>query len=136
MPSMASVTVKKSDGTTDIVFDALSASAGDGVPAVWRQDTGNTAALPVGLRSKLALMSKSNGPKTARQVEMNISFPYAVQDSTTTLYQAKDQVVWKVFVTLPEGIPATWLKEASYQGANLIASALVKSVLETGYAPT
>ena len=55
MPSMASITVKKYDGTTDIVFDALSASGGDNSPAVWRQDTGATAGLPVGLRSLFRL---------------------------------------------------------------------------------
>lgn len=55
MPTMANLTVKKYDGVTDIVYDALSASGGDGSPAVWRQDTGAVAALPVGLRKAFKL---------------------------------------------------------------------------------
>lgn len=136
MPSMASITVKKNDGTTDIVFDALSAAAGDGSPAVWRQDTGNTAGLPVGLRSLFKLWTQWNGPKTARQMRFNLVFPYAVQDSTTTLYAAKDRVVFEGIVTVPQAIPATNINEAIAQGLNLLASSLVKSSGQSGYSPT
>jgi hypothetical protein len=132
---MASITVKKNDGTTDIVFDEVTAAGADGTPAVWRQDTGNTAGLPVGLRSSFKLASKWNGSKTARQVSFELAFPYAVQDSTTTLYQSKDRVVCTGVITLPQGIPATSLNEAVAQGMNLLASALVKSAMQAGYAP-
>lgn len=136
MPSLASITVKKNDGTTDIVFDALAASAGDSSPAVWRQDTGAAAGLPVGLRSSYKLSSKWNGPKTARQMSFELVFPYAVQDSTTTLYSAKDRVVFTGIITLPQAIPATSLNEACAQGLNLLAAALTKSSAQAGYAPT
>ncbi len=136
MPTMASITIKKFDGVTDIVFDQLTGSGGEGIPAVWRQDTGNTAGLPVGMRSQLSLATKWNGPRTARQALFNIAFPYATQDSTTTLYSAKDRVVVSGVVTLPQGIPASWLNEAAYQGGNLLASVLLKQALAAGYAPT
>ncbi len=136
MPTMASITVKKNDGTTDIVFDALNASGGDSSPAVWRQDTGAVAGLPVGLRPSFQLTSKWNGPKTARQLQFNLAFPYAVQDSTTTLYSAKDRVVISGVITLPQGIPNTNLNEAVAQAMNLLASSLVKSSMQAGYAPT
>lgn len=135
MPSMASITVKKADGTTDIVFDSITASGGESSPAVWRQDTGAAAGLPVGLRSLFKLSSKWNGPKTARQLSFEFSQPYAVQDSTTTLYSAKDRVVMTGVVTLPQGIPSSNLNEV-VQGLNLLASALVKSSAQAGYAPT
>lgn len=135
MPSMASITVKKFDGTTDIVYDALSASGGDGSPAVWRQDTGAAAALPVGLRSSLSMWSKWNGPKTARQITARAVMPYAVQDSTTTLYSAKDRVVCDFIITMPQGIPAANLQEA-YQICNLVAATLFKQAVAAGYAPT
>jgi len=136
MPSMANITVKKYDGTTDIVYDALSASGGDGSPAVWRQDTGATAAKPVGLRALFKLWTTWNGPKTARQMKFNFVSPYAVQDSTTTLYSAKDRVVFDGIVTIPQGIPANEINESIYQGLNLLASSLVKSSGSNGYAPT
>lgn len=136
MPAMASLTVKKADGTTDIVFDALSASGGDNSPAVWRQDTGATAGLPVGLRALFRLWTLWNGPKTARQAKFNFVAPYAVQDSTTTLYSAKDRVVFDGIVTIPQGIPASDINEAIYQGCNLLAATLVKQAMSAGYAPT
>lgn len=135
MPAMASITVKKADGTTDIIFDQLTPAGGDGQAAEWRQDTGQAAGFPVGLRPRLKVATKWNGPKTARLEVIEASFPYATQDSTTTLYSAKDQVLFKGTMTFPTAIPAADLKEAAYQWGNLMASALIKSVGETGYAP-
>lgn len=136
MPAMASITVKKKDGTTDIVYDALSSSGGDNSPAVWRQDTGATAALPVGLRNTLKVWTAWNGPKTARLMKYNFVAPYAVQDTTTTLFSAKDRVVAEGVVTVPQGIPSTAIGEAVYQMFNLLAATLVKQSAESGYSPT
>jgi hypothetical protein len=133
---MASITVKKNDGTTDIVFDALSPSAGDNVPAVWRQDTGNTAGLPVGLRSIVRMLSKDNGPKTARQVKVSLDFPYATQDTTTSKYSATDRVRIEVMATIPLAIPASDINEAIAQGVNLLDSSLMVASFQAGYAPT
>jgi len=135
MPSMASITVKKLDGTTDIIFDALSAAGGDGSPAVWRQDTGVAAAVPYGLRSVFKLWTLWNSPKTARQAKYSIVFPYAVQDSTTTLYSAKDRAVLEGIFTMPQSIPPANVSEAIYQGCNLLAATLVKQAVAAGYAP-
>lgn len=136
MPAMANITVKKADGTTDIVYDALSASGGEGSPAIWRQDTGAVSALPVGLRKMFKLWSVWNGPKTARVVKFNFAGPYAVQDSTTTLYSAKDRVVLEGTMIVPQGIPATEINENVAQVLNLLASSLVKSSGQSGFAPT
>jgi len=136
MPSMASLTVKKSDGTTDIVFDQLAASAGENVPAYWRQDTGNNATLPNGLRSRMMSKTRWNGPRTARIAEVEITFPYALQDSTTTKWSSTDSCVLKLAATMPQSIPGNSLSEAAYQGMNLLAQTLVKEVLRTGYSPT
>lgn len=136
MPSMANITVKKADGTTDIVFDNVTASGGEASPAVWRQDTGAVAGLPVGLRSVFKLASKWNGPKTARVMSFELVFPYAVQDSTTTLYSAKDRAVLTASFTMPQAVPATNLNEAAAQALNLMAAALIKSSVQAGYAPT
>lgn len=135
MPSMASITVKKYDGTTDIVFDALQGSGGDSSPAIWRQDTGAVAGLPVGLRSIFRMFGGWNGPKTARVIRSLLRFPYAVQDSTTTLYSAKDEVRVDVTVTVPQNCPATHINEATYQAMNLMAATLNKQSLAAGYPP-
>lgn len=136
MPNMANITVKKADGTTDITFDVVSAAGSDGQPAEWRQDTGANAALPVGLRAKIKLSSKWNGPKTARQIAYEATFPYAVLSNDTGLYSARDRVVATGVITMPQGIPAANLNEAAYQIPNLLASALFKQSIAAGYAPT
>lgn len=136
MPTMASIVVKKNDNTTDITYDALSASGGDSSPAFWRQDTGAVAGLPVGLRNTLRCSTQWNGPKSARQMKFNFVAPYAVQDSTTTLYSAKDRVVLDGIMTLPQGIPSTFLDEAASQCLHLLASTLMKSIAKSGYAAT
>lgn len=135
MPTMASITVKKFDGTTDIVYDALSAAGGDSSPAVWRQDTGAASGLPVGLRNLFKLITMWNGPKTARQMKVNFVAPYAVQDSTTTLYSAKDRIVFDGIITLPQGVPASAINEAVYQCFNLVSASLTKQAGASGYAP-
>jgi hypothetical protein len=132
---MASITVKKADTTTDIVYDQIAGSGGENSPAVWRQDTGAAAGLPVGLRSFFKLTSKWNSPKTARQMIFEIVQPYAVQDSTTTLYSAKDRVVLTATITMPQGIPLSNLNEVA-QALNLMSATLTKSAVSAGYAPT
>lgn len=136
MPSMASITVKKNDGTTDIIYDQQTGSGGDMSPAVWRQDTGAAAGLPVGLRALFKAWSKWNGAKTARQFFVNYVRPYAIQDSTTTLYASAGEVVFSGMVTVPQAMPATEINEAIAQGFNLMAASLIKSSAQAGYAPT
>ncbi len=136
MPAMANLTVKKFDGVTDIVYDAVAASGGDGSPAVWRQDTGANAALPIGLRNVFKLWTVSNGPKTARQAKFNFVAPYALQDSTTTRYSASDRIVLDGIMTVPMAIPSGNINESIYQACNLLAAQLVKQAAAAGYAPT
>jgi hypothetical protein len=133
---MANITVKKYDGTTDIVYDAVSSAGGDGSPAVWRQDTGANAALPTGLRNLFKFWTQSNGPKTARQSKFNFVSPYALQDSTTTKYSASDRVVVEGIMTVPMAIPAANVNEAIYQACNLLAASLIKQSAAAGYAPS
>lgn len=135
MPTMASMTVKKADGTTDIVYDALAASGGDSSPAIWRQDTGAVAGLPNGLKALLKLFSGWNGPKTARVLRFQYRRPYATQDTTTSLYSSKDAVVVEVTCTVPQNMPASEASEGVYQGLNLASHSLVKTSMNYGFAP-
>lgn len=135
MPSMASITVKKNDGVTNIVYDAISGSGGDSTPAVWRQDTGAVAGMPVGLRPVFTLQSKWNGAKNVRAVTFKVTRPYAVQDSTTTLYSAKDSTVLSGTFSIPQSLPSSEINEAVAQAFNLLADALVKSSTQAGFAP-
>lgn len=44
MPNMANITVKKADGTTDVVYTALTPSAGDKTSARWSLTASSTKA--------------------------------------------------------------------------------------------
>lgn len=135
MPAMANLTVKKDDGTTDITYDAQTGAGSDGSPAMWRQDTGATATLPVGMRALFWLKSLWNGPKTARKLPFRFEYPYAIQDSTTTKWSVSDRLVIEGLAVVPQGIPSSVINEGVSQGCNLIAASLTKSSMKSGYAP-
>lgn len=136
MPAMANIVAKKADEVTNVTYDALAPAGGDGSKAVWRQDTGAAAALPVGHRASLEMRTVWNGPRTARRVELSFKMPYAVQNSTTTRYEVTDSVPINLSMTIPQAIPASVISEAVYQALNCFASSLVKTSAASGYAPT
>lgn len=39
MPTLANITIKKADGTTDVVYTAIAGAAGDNTPAMFRNET-------------------------------------------------------------------------------------------------
>jgi hypothetical protein len=135
MPSMANLTVKKADETTNIVYDALTGAAGDGSEAVWRQDTGAAAGIPVGHRAILQMKTVHNGPRTARRAVITYSRPYSTQNTTTSKYEAKDSVVARLEMTLPTAIPASELSEGIRQFLNCVNQTLIKQAAEAGYSP-
>lgn len=136
MPAMASITVKKLDNTTDIIYDQITGSPGDTGMAMWRQDTGANAALPQGQRASALMGSKWNGPRTARRWTVQYARPYSVLNSSTGRYEAKDQIVGGAFLILPQEIPVAELGEGAYQFLNLCGSLLFRQCAGAGYAAT
>lgn len=135
MPAMANIVVKKADETTNITYDALTPAGGDGSQAVWRQDTGAVAGLPVGMRAVLKMKTVNNGPRTARRAIIDFKRPYAVLNSTTGRYETLDADVAHIEFNLPENIPAAERNESVYQCFNLAAAALIKQATAAGYSP-
>lgn len=132
MPQITDITVKKNDGTTNVVYSHTVPAAGDKTPAVWRSNSVGTAAAH---RPELRIQSQSNGPKTARRVEGTLTFP-----SFVTGTDGKVTVVSKGILSFNAVIPRDMadldVAEFVSQGVNLVASTLVKDTLKTGYAPT
>lgn len=137
MPAVANIVVKKADETTNITYDALTGAAGDGSKAVWRQDTGAVAAMPIGHRSILTMATVWNGPRSARRAVLEFKAPYSVLNASTGLYLANDAVVGRTEITVPQAIPNTFINEAVYQFLNLLglANGLIKQSVSGGYAP-
>lgn len=131
MAQATNLTIKKADGTTDVTYTVQIASGGDKSPAIWKDLT--ASAFP-NARPSLSCESAWNGTKTARRVNMRFEYPYMItnSDGTTTIVNRElGTVTW----IQPQDIPDTVAAEASAQFANLMATALIKSVMATGYAP-
>jgi hypothetical protein len=132
MPQMADITVKKNDGTTDIVYTQMIPSAGDKSAAIWRSNSIGSAAA---FRPELQAVSTANGPKTARRVNLKYSYPSLVtgSDGKTNI---SDRLIIDVSAVVPQGMADTDVNEAVSQGLNLCSSALIKSTVKAGFAPT
>lgn len=125
---MADVTIKKADGSTDILFTAKTPSAGDSVQALWRSDTVGTSA---GTRPAVTCVASWNGPKTARKI--NVKFTYPFLDATTGAVLG--QAIYSVDATVPASMPDADVSQYAAQSANFVASSLIKSVMNAGFAP-
>jgi hypothetical protein len=132
MPQMANITVKKNDGTTDVVYTAVVPSAGDSSPALWRNQTVGTAA---GHQPSVQMTSRNNGQGTARRVDISANYPTLVTGSDGKTSVA-DKVVLTVSGAIPLGMPTTDVNEAVSQLLNVAASVLVKDSFKTGFSPS
>lgn len=131
MPQMANITVKKADGTTDVVYSAIMPSAGDKSPAVWQAKA--VSAIPKH-RPTFSILTKDNGPRTARHASGVYKFPAVAMVGGLETHIATVPLSFEG--TLPTTIDAAVVREAVYQFGNLLVAALVRAQLEEGYAAT
>jgi len=131
-PTLAYITVKKADGTTNIVWTGVAASAGDKSPAIWRSKTVGSAP---GYQPTYQMTSRPNGPGTARRVDVSIVYPYTTTGTDGKTYLAEKAIFTGSFVC-PLGMPTTDFNEAAAQGMNLLASTLTVQCLQSGFAAT
>lgn len=131
MPTMANITVKKSDGTTDVVYTAIAGSAGDNSPAMFRNETIGTT---LAERPSLLISSLSNGPKTARRINVNFSWPITSQDAGGNK-TVTGRMTGTASCLVPQNQDVTIINEQASQFANLLGSTLVKASFKDGFAP-
>lgn len=132
MPNLANITVKKNDGTTDVVYTGVIASAGDKTPAVWRSNSVGAASA---FRPELRLSSESNASKTVRRLTETYSYPVTVTGSdgkVAVAHRATKTTTW----TVPTEMPDTDVAEFVSQSAALDVSALIKDCIKSGYSAT
>lgn len=133
MPSMANITVKKADGTTDVVFTAMAPSSGDSVAAVWRAEA--LSGVPAN-RPRFEMRTRWNGDRTARRADLYFTGPHLVTDSTTSVTSVVSNVPANVTITMPTDVPDAEVDDLIAYFTGLMASPLVKSALKAGFAPT
>lgn len=132
MPNMANITVKKNDGTTDVVYTALVPSAGDKTPAIWKNQTIGTA---MAHRPEMVLTTRDNGTGSGRRFYSKFTYPTLVTDAQGKVTVA-DKLIIETTGIAPKGMPDADINEAVSQHANLQASVLFKDSYKAGYAPT
>lgn len=133
MPTMADITVKASNGTTDVVYTGIVSSGGDKSPAIFRNNAASGAA---GQRPELRVRSTATGAGQ-RKVEGSFTFPQLYTESTTGLTKVAGRANGSWNVSLPiEVVNDATLAEFAAQFGNLVASTLMKSVHTSGFAPT
>lgn len=129
MPSMANITIKMADGTTDVTYSAVKAASGDGDWALWRA----TSAYPRLQAPQFSMQGSASG-QNFRRVRSRFVFPVvrtiSGQDSTVGVPIANSDVRFSGFLTDDE------INEFVEQHANLLRSALVAAIQKSGYGPT
>lgn len=128
MPQMANITVKAANGTTDVVYNALTPSSGDKTAARWRVEAASTYAAQ---KPTLSLVSQDNGPKTARKVTMMYKYP--VVETINGLPTIIGYVPFEITGTVPLQVPDSGVAEGVHQVGNLLCSPLVRECFKTGY---
>lgn len=133
MPSMADLSVKMADGTTDVVYNALAPSSGDRTAAQFRQE----AASPVAAnRPTFTVSSKASANGKARIVEYSFSYPATYTDASTNITSVLASVKSSGSFIFSKDISDVVLSEAAAQLAHVLDSTLIQSVLKSGYAPS
>lgn len=133
MADMANIVVKAANGTTDVTYSKLNPSSGDGVSALWRNES---APGSMGHKPTFQVSTRWNGPKTARRCEGVFKMHQTATDSTTGLISIVNTIPISFSALVPVEVPDSVSAEAVAQAANLFASALIKESVKTGFAPT
>lgn len=131
MPSMANITVKKNDGTTDQIWTSVQASGGDKSPAIWRNLSVGPAA---SFMPEFRMTSRPNGDGSVRRLEGTIDWKqYAL--GTDNINRKVNVGYLKFEAVVPQGMTSTDLSEFASQASNLVGSALFKQCIKDGFAP-
>lgn len=133
MPSLANITVKKNDGTTDITYTGVVPSSGDSTPAVWKSQSVGSAQAH---QPELRLQARDSADKKKRVLRLTYLYPSTQTDSTTGRTTVVNRAFGTTDFTFDLDMPQTDVNEAVSQFTNLQDSALVVDCLKAGYSAT
>lgn len=131
MATIANLTIKKSDGTTDIVWSSVNGSAGDKQPAIWRSNTigGNVA-----VRPEFRAMARTSGAADAQVRRVNCEFFYP-EYYTIDGQQKVVNKCWGAFAFNSPSAAADVVRvEAAYQFTGLLRA--ITADIYSGYMPS
>lgn len=133
MAIATNLTVKKYDGTTDVLFTLISGAPGDKLPAIWRNEAFDAIA---GNRPLFTVLSKKiqNGGNK-RLVEAKLQMPELYTDSTTAITSVRLKDVISLAFTVDLNGKDVTHQECVAQFLNLMNSPAMRAVLISGFAP-
>lgn len=130
MPSIANITVKKNDGTTDIVYTGVQPSSGDNSAAVWKSQTVGTASAH---QPELRVLAREAQRGAKREIRATYKYPQIATNTTTGVTSVIDSASFAGSWTVSKNMSATDVNEFASQVANLIASSLMKDIVKAGF---
>lgn len=131
MPQMANVTVKAANGTTDVVYTALTPSAGDAIPAKWRVETASTV---VANRPVQSLLAQDTAKKDARKVILRGKYP--VERIINGAVVQVGVIPLEFSGVIGMQFTQAEIDEAVMQHTNFCAHSLIRDSFKSGYGPT
>lgn len=133
MPAIANITVKKNDGTTDIIWTGVQPSSGDGTPATWKSQTVGTASAH---QPELRLSARDANKGSHRLLRLTFQYPQIATNSTTSVTSVVQKAMATLEMEIPKAMASADVNEAVSQLTNLIDSTLIISCLKEGYSAT
>lgn len=131
MPQIANLSLQN-NAATAVVGTVLVPSAGDSVPAQWRVESSK----PPFARTQISMMARYNTKRTARHVDVKITFPYTTIDRNT----AQDVLVASMLFTgtlvVPTNVPSSASDDLVAYIKTFFADATVTASLQSQFAPT
>lgn len=129
MPQMTDLTIKKADGTTDVVYKMLQPSSGDKNPARW-------APVVTGPRASAATYEVAARKQAQNRRAVDGSFLYPVYRDVGGIPTFVDVVRLRVSGVIPSTLTDAEVNEAVSQGFNLFHHNLSRNQFKEGYAAT
>lgn len=130
MSSIANITIKKNDGTTDITFTGIQPSSGDGTPAVWKSQTVGSAPAH---QPEFRLTSREAKRGVSRALRSTFMYPQIATNSTTGITSVVEKAMASTDWEIPKSMTQADINEFASQYANLLAATLIKSCVKEGY---
>lgn len=131
MPAMANITVADSVPVNH-TFNNVNASAGDKVPAVWRE---NAAHANIGFRPRFSVVMRDNAAGNGRAFTMAFNVPFISTDPGGNDFIAA-RFPLQLTGVIPTNVSSADLNNWYYVASNLFASTLVRSCVEEASSPT
>ncbi len=130
MPSIATITVKKNDGSTDIAYTGVQPSSGDGSQAIWKAQAVGSAPAH---RPELRLSAKDGTNGRTRVLKATYRYPQIATNTTTSITSVVDSASCSVTWEIPKAMAQTDIDEFASQLANLVDSTLVVDCVKAGF---